>query len=279
MALRSIGQTSKAQPGSALREYSQSRLKGNVPVSQGEPGSVNRESVQAPYERSVPAGTDKVTRATPTIEGQSLSQENKQVSPLLASANTSPARLADGGPMMSTFGPATAARPTTGGRAATSVSGGPTPTAGVAQAYQPKPSPSILEGASTSVQADRPVSANKNPSLLEYFLGTKAMADQGQQGQPSDVKKAVTENRQSPTTPVQKIAGKVGTAFDVLGRAVGNILPEKNISEKLQSFGGSRTVAATKPTVSSTVSNVLRSISNSASNAFNNLRSKLTGRK
>lgn len=274
MALRSIGQTAKAQPGSALREYSQSRLKGNVPVSQGEPGSINRQSVQAPYERSVPAGTEKVTRATPIIEGESVSQETKQSSPLLASASNVQNRVADGGPMMSSFGPATASRPTVGGRTATSTSGGPTPTAGIAQAYQPKPSPSILEGASTSVQAERPSQSRANPSILEYLLGTKTMASEGQ-GQPQDVKKAVIENKQSPTTLVQKIAGKVGTAADVLGKTLGNILPEKNISEKLQSYGGSRTVAATKPTVSS----VLRSVASSASNALSNLRSKITGRR
>src|SRR3990167_8224128 len=39
---------------------------------------------------------------------------------------------------------------------------------------------------------------------------------------------------------IQRVAGKVGKAIDVVGRAAGNRLPELNISESLQSFGGAR---------------------------------------
>lgn len=59
--------------------------------------------------------------------------------------------------------------------------------------------------------------------------------------------------RQNPTTDVQKKAGFLGGTIDYLGQKLGNILPEKNISERLENWGGSRTVAATKPTLKSVI--------------------------
>jgi len=101
---------------------------------------------------------------------------------------------------------------------------------------------------------------NVSPVQGSRLIGRIQASEPGKIEVPSVSKlmENLIQTKQSPITPVQKAGGVGGAAIDYIGRALGNIFPERNISEKLQQWGGSRSVAATKPTVGSVIKGLFK---------------------
>jgi hypothetical protein len=88
---------------------------------------------------------------------------------------------------------------------------------------------------------------------------------------------AQPSNNWQPTAG-QYVSGGIGKLINTIGQKLGNILPEKNVSEKLQSFGGSQGAAQSgKGSIAKAAQNAssaLRSVVQQATNTWNKLRSK-----
>lgn len=274
MALRSLGSSlvAKATPGSASRDLLENQINKPALPGKGEIGTTSRDLVSEPQVTPAAPGSEKIVTSTPGIEG---SQTGSSTVPpnLLAGGGypTSPvpgnnAFLGDSGQPSQ---PAQASTPAVGGKTAIARSGG-------AQAGPVAASGSILPtGASTSSQADNPLSfAPGNPSLLGTLSG-RASADNGggAPSSPIDVNRGLFNTSSAIDRATGNVISATKTAGQLAAGAAGKVLSSvgaTNLGNKLQSFGGSSTASSQG---SGSVSNVLRSLAQTVSNISSKLRS------
>lgn len=70
MALRQLGSSlvAKASPGAAYRKAAEENLQGQNLLEKGQIGTISRQQVEEPFERKVPAGSNKVVSVRPIVE-------------------------------------------------------------------------------------------------------------------------------------------------------------------------------------------------------------------
>ncbi|MCL4482636.1 MAG: hypothetical protein M1445_08495 [Bacteroidetes bacterium] len=233
MALRSLGSSlmAKASPGGALRKRTEERIQGatQAGAQAGQPGSVQRQSVQEPLEKQVPTGTQKVVSVQPTIQPTVKGAETAPTAgivPQMGGAGMAGATgrsIASGGGQASPVSPGGGAARVSA-QAPTAVSAGAAPGARPATRNAPTPGGG---GAVLGLQAPPSPTYSQSGFLggilpTALSLGGRSMAGGGNESVPQNFGQAV--------------AGAVGNAINTVGRALGNPLPERNVSENLQKF-------------------------------------------
>lgn len=70
MALRQLGSSlvAKASPGAAYRKAAEQRGQAQNLLEKGQIGTISRQQVEEPFERKVPAGSNKVVSVRPIVE-------------------------------------------------------------------------------------------------------------------------------------------------------------------------------------------------------------------
>lgn len=277
MALRSLGSSlmAKASPGTSLRKRTEERMQGATQAGAGiaQPGSVQRQSIQEPLEKQVPTGTQKVVSVQPTIQpmvkGAATAPSTGMV-PQMGGGGMATATgrsIAAGGQSPSVSPGGGAARVST--QAPTSVSGGAAPGAKPAAKYAPTPGGG---GAVLGLQAPPSPSYTQGSFLSGVgpaiaSLGNRVAAEGGKQTIPQNFGQAV--------------AGAIGNTINTVGRALGNPLPEKNVSENLQKFAsnvkntvsGVGSISKPAATVQAVARSVQKAVQQAAQKATSILRS------
>lgn len=299
MALRSLGSSlvAKVAPGSPLRETTQGRIeKPNIP-GKGDVGSIQRQAIEEPTLRPIPAGSERIVRATPTAE--SVAGVAPTVPDVDLMASMAPgAAIRPGAEGQALFqggvapgpeaAPIAASQATRGGRTARSVS-----TPGVAE---PVYSGGQVAGASTEQRAPMNVQRESFlPSLFGVVSGRAAAEGEQPQVQSRGFGSTGAEIRSNaPTggqgstltfTPTagQFVKGFTGKVIQNVGQALGNILPERGVSERLQAYGGAPgpaivgqgSISSALRSIAQPVKQIASNVRSAASNAFSNLRSLL----
>lgn len=277
--IRSLGSSllAKASAGSLSRKKEEARIvKPEIP-GKGAVGTAGRDLTEQTQIQPVAPGSEKVIRSAPGIESASLpgvaGVAPKDV-PLVAGMGLSPAAAAaSGGASVSQGGGAASQAGQAGRQAATGVSTGST-TGNISAARAAGATSAPTAGnVSSSYEAQRLPFGSVGSTLpdIGIFGGRVSANEPNPSAQPSS-------NTWQPTTS-QYVSGAIGKAINSIGNALGNIFPEANVSERLQNYGGSQSVAAAgKGSVTKAAQNVsgaLRSVVQSVQNAISNLRSKL----
>lgn len=274
--IRSLGSSllAKAGSGSLSRKKDEARIvKPDIP-GKGAVGTAARDLTQETNITPVAPGSEKIIRSAPGIESASLPGMAANQVPLVAGMGTpggaAPVPAGNQPMLRSEGGGAPASQAGQGGRQAqvASTAGAPTGAIATAKAAQKAEQARVL-GAQANVQGERiPFGGGSLPDIGIFGSRVSAAGDGG--GQPQS-------NDWQPTTG-QYISGAVGKAIDKIGNALGNPLPNLNVSENLQKFGGSKSVAAAGKgsvgTAAQNIGNALRSVVNQVKNTFSNLRSK-----
>lgn len=246
--------------GSLLRKAQEDRQAGPhlVPQSAQEESPI-RQQITGPIAAPESVGSEKVV----SMKGEMQPiQEGATQAPINVDGNVSPVVVPPIVPPVSGM-EGSAPSPVTPSSLASSVT-----SSGIGSPLLPS---SMKPGAGKSVAQGNVVSPQNYSAAPNFSLGQPLFPSAVKQSRQlagrvsADYTKATpaelanaTSVRQNPTTEVQKKAGQLGGAIDWLGQKLGNIIPEKNISEKLENWGGSRTVAATKPTFASVLKNLFR---------------------
>jgi len=277
--IRSLGSSllAKAGTGSLSRKKDERRITHPEIPGKAAVGTAARDLTQETQIQPVAPGSEKIIRSAPGIESASLPGMATNKVPLVAGMGTpggAPAAPAGGQPMLRSEGGggAAASQPGQAGRQATVASTAGAPTGAVAtKRAAARAELARIAGAPTNVQAERVPFGQGNLPNIGMF-GGRVSADPGDKGGDQQA-----SNTWQPTTG-QYAAGGVGKAIHAIGQKFGNILPEMNISENLQKWGGSQSVAAagkgSAEKAVQNISNALRSVVSKAKNTFSKLRSK-----
>lgn len=258
MAIQRLGSSliAKSQSGSRLRSAEEDRQTGALQrgSASAQTGSPVRGSVDEPIEKLNPQGTQKIVSVQPSITPTEKSVVSKiGIAPSIGAASrvSNPSGVSNGGGTGKASNPGGGAAPAsrTAFRAAqvgASTSGigrpaiGYTPGGGGASGS--------VKGASTQGSVSRVT----NPTQLQSQGLVKSLTGLGNR-----VSAGETTVKPVIFKPTTAIKGAVGKAIDTVGRSLGNPLPEKKISENLQSA----TMAQAKK-ASNTAQNVAKAINN-----------------
>ena len=270
MAVRSqIGSSlvAKSNPGSPIRKTTEDKINNPAIPNKGAIGSIQRQAVEQPFLKETPSGSARTVSVTPAIESQAIGNRNMPIPEAAGGANGQPQlrsgangqALFQGG--VSTPSAVRSAAPVAkGGTAAKSAS-----VAGVNKGAIGGMGMITPEAASTSINYERQGVFSGNPQLPSAMqVGSRVSASGDNQisnPQPGQVKQGNTI-KFTPTTG-QYIAGKVGSVLS-------SIPATQNLGNKLQTFGGAASPAATGQ---GSATNAIRSVIQTVSNILNKLRS------
>lgn len=287
--IRSLGSSllAKAGTGSLTRKKEETRItKPEIP-GKAATGTAGRDLVEETNITPTAPGSEKVVRSAPGIESASLPGVAARQVPLVAGMGmtTAPGAAAPGANNQPMFqggvsggnrgGGAPASQTGQAGRQAVlgASAGAPMGAVATARANRAAEAARTAEAEAAQVQGGRvPFASSELPNI--GIFGSRVSAAGGGESQKP-------QGQWQPTTG-QYIAGAVGKAINTIGQKLGNKLPEMKVSENLQKYGGSSSVAAAgRGSVEKAVQNVsgaLRSVVESAKNTVSKLRSKLFGR-
>lgn len=272
--IRSLGSSllAKAGTGSLTRKKDETRItKPDIP-GKGAVGTAGRDLTQETNITPVAPGSEKVIRSAPGIESASLPGMAANQVPLVAGIGLNPGMVPGAGANRPSAanqamfqGGAPASQEGQAGRQATTgaSTGQVLGSVATSKANRAAEAARAAQGESAQVQAERvPFGQGSLPDI--GIFGGRVSAEEG--GNTS----AQPTNTWQPTAG-QYVSGAIGKAINTIGQKLGNILPEKNISEQLQNFGGAQSVAAAGK---GSIGSALRSVVQQATNTWNKLRSK-----
>lgn len=286
MAIQRLGSSliAKSQSGSRLRSAEEDRQTGALQrgADSAQIGSPVRGSVDEPINKLEPQGTQKVVSVQPSITPTEKSVVSRVgIAPSLGAASRINNPSSGGGKASNPGGGATPASRTAfqPAKASGSVGGIGRP----ALSYAPGGggAKGAVLGSSTKSQGS-PVRV-KNPVQLQSQGLVKSLTGLGNRVSAGEltIKPVVFK----PTTAIR---GAVGKAIDKVGRALGNPLPEKRISENLQSATlaqvkkaprAGKGIAKAIKSAPSTLRSTVRSTVKKASSAAKSVIRSLTKRK
>lgn len=250
MAIQRLGSSliAKSQVGSRLRSTEEERQTGALQrgSASAQTGSPVRGSVDEPIEKLNPQGTQKIVSVQPSITPTEKSVVSKiGIAPSIGAASrvSNPSGTSNGGGTGQASNPGGGAAPAsrTAFRAAqvgASASGigrpalGYTPGGGGASG--------AVKGAATSKQGS--VSRVTNPTISKGTSSAPKLINTFGGRVAADTPKTEPVN----FGLLNSVKGRAGKVIDRIGKTLGNPLPEKNVTEKLQSLTKAQAKAPSK---------------------------------